>query len=120
MSKFFKLQDIEIYKDALNLARDIYALTRDSKLKHEYSLADQIKRCCLSIPANIAEGYGRKSGRDFAQFVSIALGSVNELITFLDFIQLEYQIDTKDLLTKYDLLAKRIFSFRRYLLTHNP
>ncbi|MEM4736955.1 MAG: four helix bundle protein [Nitrososphaeria archaeon] len=40
----------------------------------------------------MAEGYGRKSKRDFSQFISIALGSVNEVITYLDFIRLEYSI----------------------------
>lgn len=121
MSKITKLSDIEIYVKALELARKIYALTRNVKLKRDYSLIDQLRRASLSIPANIAEGYGRKSKRDFSQFLSISLGSVNEVITFLDFASLEYKIDTESIKESYNLLAKRIYTFRSYLLqSHNP
>src|SRR3989338_1699490 len=101
MSKITKLSDIEIYKDALVLARDIYSLTRNIKLSKDFSIIDQLRRASLSVPANIAEGYGRKSKRDFAQFLSIALGSINELITFLDFVRLEYDLDTCQTIEKY-------------------
>ena len=116
MSKITKLSDIEIYKDALVLARDIYSLTRNIKLSKDFSIIDQLRRASLSVPANIAEGYGRKSKRDFAQFLSIALGFINDLITFLDFVRLEYDLDTCQTIEKYNILAKRVFSFRSYLL----
>lgn len=119
MGSFFKLRDIEIYKESLLLAREIFQLTRNVSLSKNFSLVDQIRRASLSIPANIAEGYGRKSKRDFSQFASIALGSVNELVTYLDFIALEYNMDTKEIIEKYEILAKRIYSFRKYLLSHS-
>ncbi len=120
--KINKLSDINIYKEALELAKEIYKLTRLAGIKNDFSLVEQIRQAALSIAANIAEGYGRKSKKDFSQFLSIALGSVNEVITFLDFINLEYKIDTSILQDRYNLLAKRIFSFRSYLIkftTHN-
>ena len=116
MTKISKLSDIDIYRDALILAREIYVISRSQKLIHDFSLIDQIRRACLSVAANIAEGYGRKTKRDFAQFLSIALGSVNEVITYLDFINLEYNINIEILKNRYEILAKRIFVFRRYLL----
>src|SRR3989344_6924784 len=109
--KITKLADIEIYRQALLLARDIYALCRNKALQREYSLIDQLKRATISVAANIAEGYGRNTKKDFSQFLSIALGSVNELIAFLDFISLEFKIDTSELKEKYLVLSRRIHSF---------
>ncbi|OGM19584.1 hypothetical protein A2686_00445 [Candidatus Woesebacteria bacterium RIFCSPHIGHO2_01_FULL_38_10] len=111
-----KLDDIDVYKDALNLAKSTFLLLEDKRLLKEYWLKDQVKRASLSVAVNIAEGYGRNTKRDFAQFLSISLGSVNELITFLDFISLEYKIDTFELKEKYVVISKRIHSFRSYLL----
>lgn len=122
MTKINKLSDIDIYKEALELAREIYKLTRLQGIKNDFSLVTQIREAALSIAANIAEGYGRKSKKDFARFLSVALGSVNEVITFLDFIQLEYDTNTIGIQDRYNLLAKRISSFRSYLIkfsTHN-
>ncbi len=60
---------------------------------HErYALTDQIRRASKSVPTNIAEGYGRrKSAKDFKHFLSIALGSANEMIVHLEIArELEY------------------------------
>ena len=119
-----KLHDLEIYTQSLQEARKIYTLTRDKQLVKEYSLCDQIKRASLSVAANIAEGYGRKSKQDFSHFLSISLGSCNEVIAFLDFIEIEFQLKTSSIKEEYEILSKRIYSFRSYLLTppttHNP
>lgn len=116
MSKITKLSDIEIYHKALRLAQEIYSLSRNNEFHKEYSLIDQIKRASLSVPANIAEGYGRNTKKDFSQFLSIALGSVNEIIAYLDFIFLQFKIDTSKLKDEYLILSRRIHSFRSYLL----
>ena len=102
MSKITKLNDIEIYREALHLAQIAFRLVADKKILREYFLIDQLKRAALSIAANIAEGYGRNTKKDFSQFLSIALGSVNEVITYLDFIELQYNLDTSELKDKYD------------------
>lgn len=110
------LEDIEVYKFSLSLAKDVYTLTRHQNIHKDLSLTDQMRRASLSVPANIAEGFGRKSKNDFAHFLSIALGSTNEMIAYLDFISLEYNVSTDLLKQEYKILAKRIFSFRSYLL----
>lgn len=119
MSKITKLTDIEIYQEAIKLARLTYALTRKTSLTRDFSLVDQLRRASLSVAANIAEGYGRKTKRDFAQFMSIALGSANEIMAYFDFIELEYKLETQSLKDKYDILAKRIFAFRSYLFNNS-
>jgi four helix bundle protein len=78
---------------------------------------DQLKRASISVAANISEGYGRNTKKDFGQFLSMALGSVNEVITYLDFLQLEFKMPTTTIQEHYYVLSKRIYSFRRYLLT---
>ncbi len=118
MGKITKLGDIEVYKEALTLTSEIYALTRSYKLRKDFALVDQVRRASISIAANIAEGYGRKSKGDFCRFLSISLGSVNEVITYLDFISFEYKLDTKLLTEKFNKLASRVASFRKYLTTN--
>ena len=110
-----ELNDIEIYKKSLVLTQHIYQLTRLSSIKNDYSLIDQLRRASLSVSANIAEGYGRQSKKDFAHFLSISLGSTNEVMCYLDFISLEYKIEIHFLKNEYKDLSKRIHSFRSYL-----
>lgn len=116
MSVISRLEDIEVYNTALTFASEIYSLTA-SKTQKEYSLNDQIRRSALSIAANIAEGYGRRTKKDFAQFLSIANGSLNETVAYLSFIELHFHIDTKPMKDRFITLGKRIMAFRNYLLT---
>ena len=115
MTKITRLADLEIYQESLKLTAIIYTFTKHVLLAKEFSLIDQMKRASLSIPANISEGYGRNTKKDFAQFLSIALGSLNELVTYLDFIELHFNLPTTTFKEQYITLSKRIYSFRTYL-----
>ncbi len=75
-------QDLIIWKDSINLTKEIFILTY-KKYNKEYSLKDQIRRASISIPSNIAEGFERNSRLDFKRFLLIAKGSCGELITQL-------------------------------------
>ena len=59
----------------------MYKLTSILPLEEKFGLVSQLRRCAVSIPSNIAEGSGRKSNKEFAQFLSIAYGSLCELDT---------------------------------------
>ena len=61
----------------------IYEVTRSFPQSELFSLTSQIRRCATSIPANIAEGSGRRGNNEFKQFLHIALGSSIELETHL-------------------------------------
>ena len=63
------------------LAKAACILTRQLPKQENYALADQIRRSAISIPSNIAEGYGRTSQRDYVRFLAIARGSSYELET---------------------------------------
>lgn len=115
MTEKLKLEDLEVYKEALLLVKEVFHLCTLNSLKYEYSLCDQIKRASASVCANIAEGYGRGTKAELARFLSIALGSNNETLAFLDIISITKQVDTTFLKGRYNLLGKRIYAFKRKL-----
>ena len=68
----------------MDLVVDVYAVIDDFPHTEKFALSDQIRRCSISIPSNIAEGAGRNHTKEFVQFLSIALGSLYELQTQLE------------------------------------
>lgn len=114
--KALSLRDLKVYQEAILCVTSIYATCRDTKLCRDYSLCDQIKRASTSVVANIAEGHGRKTKADFSHFLSISLGSANEVIAFLDIIkQLHPWVETDQIRLRYEVLCKRIYVFRKNL-----
>ncbi len=71
----------------MRLAADAYRLTRRLPKQEEFRMTSQIIRAAASIPANIAEGHGRGTRKDYAHFISIARGSLSELETFVLLVQ---------------------------------
>jgi four helix bundle protein len=83
MSKLESYRDLEIWKISMQLAREVYQIT-EGMPKHEiYGLTSQIRRASVSVPANIAEGYGRNHRKEYVQFLGVANGSLKELETLL-------------------------------------
>ena len=76
-------KDLDVWKISIELVVDIYSLTKDYPDIEKYGLISQMQRCSVSIPSNIAEGAARTSTKEFAHFLSIALGSLAELDTQL-------------------------------------
>jgi four helix bundle protein len=89
-------RDLKVWQEAMALAEGAYHLTAILPKTRANALAEQMCRSAISVPANIAEGYGRESTRSYIQFLRIARGSLNELETqillaqrlrFVDFTQ---------------------------------
>lgn len=102
-------KSLEIWKLAKSLVPEIYNLLKNFPKDELYSITNQIKRCCISIPANIAEGSGRNSPKEFLQFLSISNASSTELDTLLDIcVDLEYitREEYSDLNYKIDRIQK--------------
>jgi four helix bundle protein len=72
-----------VWQKGMDLAVEVYRLTKCFPSDELYSLVSQLRRSASSIPANIAEGRGRYTAKDFAHFVSVARESVMEVDTFL-------------------------------------
>ena len=76
-------KDLDVWQVAMTLAQESYLLTARFPKDETYGMAAQIRRAAVSIPANIAEGYGRDQTGSFLQFLRIAQGSARELETHL-------------------------------------
>ncbi len=71
---------LDAFKLADQLALGVYEATQDFHASEKYGLRSQIRRAAVSVPTNIVEGCARDSNKEYAHFLSIALGSARELI----------------------------------------
>ena len=76
-------RDLRVWVEAMNLAETAYRITKTFPREELYGMTSQIRRASASIPANIAEGYGRKTRKEYIQFLYVAQGSLKELETHL-------------------------------------
>lgn len=80
-------KDIKSYKDlvawqkAMQLVTDIYNITKSFPKEEIYGITNQLRRCSISIPSNLAEGSSRRSTQEFIRFINISCGSLAELET---------------------------------------
>lgn len=77
-------RDLVVWQKAIDFVDATYQLTAGFPIEEQYGLTSQLRRAAVSIPTNIAEGYGRHSTSDYIRFLKIALGSLNECITQLE------------------------------------
>ena len=76
-------QKLEAWSKAIELVTDVYRSSEHFPKEERYGLTGQIRRAAVSIPANLAEGAGRRSTKEFAHFLSNSQGSASELETEL-------------------------------------
>ena len=76
-------KELNVWIKGMDLAEEIYRITKKLPKEETYSLTDQMRRAAVSIPSNISEGNGRGYSKEYAYFLSIARGSVFELNTQL-------------------------------------
>lgn len=74
-------RDLKVWNLGMDIAVDIYRLTERYPRVEQFGLVSQTRRAATSVPANIAEGYGRNSSASYAHFLAIARGSLKELET---------------------------------------
>jgi four helix bundle protein len=83
MQRINSYRDLIVWQKSILLTKEIYSVCSFFPEDERYGIVSQMKRAALSIPSNIAEGYGRNTKKDFQRFLSIALGSAYELQTQL-------------------------------------
>lgn len=84
--KGFKFLDYSVYKDAKHLRCECQFILNLMRVEKQFSLKDQLERCLNSVILNIAEGSSRRSYKDFARFLEISLGSLNESVACVDLV----------------------------------
>ena len=77
-------RDLIVWQKAMKLVTEIYRHTKSFPEDERFGLTSQLRRCSISIPSNVAEGYGRNSTQDYIRYLRIANGSLFELQTQLE------------------------------------
>ena len=111
-------KDLEVYQESYQLALEVYQLSRSYPREERYGLTGQIQRASVSIPLNIAEGYGKQdTAAEFKRYLRMALGSTNEMLVLLD-LSRDLGYITKELALKlqerYNVLAKRLYRLEEH------
>lgn len=78
-----RFEDLEVWQEARELVRLIYTVTKTRPFLQDQVLREQMRRSAISIMANIVEGFGRRTHKEFAQFLNNARGSAAELQSHL-------------------------------------
>lgn len=78
MAAFKKIEEIQVWQKARAITKMTYEITNSGSISSDFGLRDQLRRACVSIMANIAEGFGRRSDKEFARYLDIAQGSACE------------------------------------------
>ena len=115
------VHDLKIWQKSIELVERCYRLSTMLPLDERFALTSQIRRAATSVPANIAEGFGRWNSRDFARFLAIASGSLRELETHLVIVRrlgLVPRAKVDEVLPLCDELAKMLFKMRQRVLTN--
>ena len=112
-------KELIIWKKGIELVKSVYVISKSLPSEERFGMISQLTRAAVSIPANIAEGSSRNSGKDYARFLQIALGSAFEVQTYL-VIAKEMNWSTSENLMPIELLVeeeiKMMHSFIKKLI----
>lgn len=118
MATFKRFEDIQAWQKARETTNRIYRLSNRGEFSRDFSLRDQMKRAAISIMANIAEGHGRRSRLEFANFLNVARGSAVELQSHLYVaLDLDYitEAEFNENYQQLDEISKMTVTLAKYL-----
>ena len=110
-------RDLKVWKRSIDLAEGVYRLTADFPSSEMYGLSSQMRRAAVSVASNIAEGWGRRSRKDYGRFVLVARGSNDELQTQLviaerlGFAEAKQFVEVNDLSDEIGKMLNGLHSF---------
>lgn len=111
-------KNLDAWKLSFEFTKEIYSATASFPSDEKFGLISQLRRASVSLPTNIAEGAGRKSTKEFINFLSITIGSVAELDTLLLLSkELKYlnEETCSILLKKLDIIGKIVYGLMKKL-----
>ena len=115
-------RQLNIWKESMQLAKDVYTITKTFPAEEKFGLVSQLNRCGISVPSNIAEGSARSSYKEFCHFLKVALGSLFEMetqIILANNFNLILTSAYEPLLLKIRTLQKMITNFIRKIEQEN-
>jgi four helix bundle protein len=112
--KIESYQDLVVWQKSIDLVAEVYRIASKLPSNEQYGLTSQLRRAAVSVPANIAEGFGRWHSAEFVRFLLIANGSLKEVEThlFIGKLALLSSADTRAALQMSSEISKMIFSLR--------
>lgn len=113
-----KFKNLKIWQEGIDIVTSIYKLTSTFTEEEKFGLVSQMRRCAVSIPSNIAEGYGRNSDSELNRFLNISRGSSYELETqFIISMNLGYlsSEEVETMTSTLDALQGGITNFQKKL-----
>jgi four helix bundle protein len=116
--KIERFEDIEAWQKARELAGEVYKVSSVGSLNKDFGLRDQIRRAAVSVMANIAEGFGRRTNKDFANYLYTAKGSSMEMISHMYVVLDQKHIEKEkfeSIKLGYEQVIKMLINFIRYL-----
>jgi len=118
MGRIERFEDIEAWRNARELVKQVYQVTRKAGFARDFGLRDQIQRAAVSVMSNIAEGFERGSNKEFVQFLFIARGSAGEVRSLACAARDLGYLDDSDFRALSDAattVSKQVASFIHYL-----
>lgn len=115
MEKGHNFRELQIWKESMELVKNVYLFTNLFLDSEKYGLCSQIQRSAISIPSNIAEGSGRSSEVEFVRFLRISISSPYELETQIILTGNLFLLDVNELLNHVKVIQLKIGGFIRKL-----
>lgn len=118
--KYERFEDLPVWRAAIELGQQVYALTDRPAFKSRYSLRDQIERAAVSVSNNIAEGFERGTNQELLTFLYIARGSAGEVRSMLYLLEgmeqfSNLETEMRNLRGKTDSISKQLGAWARSL-----
>jgi four helix bundle protein len=111
MTRIQRFEDLDAWKIARELTKNVYGLTRNDRFSRDYGLKDQICRSSVSIMSNVAEGFERDGDKEFVNFLSIAKGSAGETRSLL-YVALDQEYISE---TEFNIVSARAIENSRVI-----
>ncbi len=119
MNNIKSYKDLLIWQKGIKIVILVYKLVKSLPHEELYALSNQLKRASVSVPSNIAEGYGRNTDKSFSHFLDISRGSLFEIETQLIIANelgfIKDEVLFKDVLSQIEEESKMINSFSKTL-----